>query len=416
MHRFYRPIVCDYFAHAGIMVNGPRPFDLQVRDNRAYTRMACGGTLGFGESIVDGSAEAQDMIELVRRVLTADTRDAFMPIEVIMDLKEKIDFRNIQARAKKIAGHYDLPTALYENKLGSEMSYTCALWEDGASNLAEAQTDKKRLIGEKLRLNRKSRRQLRVLDIGCGWGSLAKFLAGEYGVVVVGINISPGQLKTARERCANTPNVTLEELNFVNLPSKFDDGYFDAIVSVGMFEHVRVENYKIYFEIARRMLEPKQGIFLLHSIAGVKAAHNEGFHEKYIFPGGQLPPPGSVELASFKHFLTWDTHEFGLDYAKTLHAWRDNFNAWWDSISPYERRTLFGNSFPQFWGNCSPEERVLRFYRLWNYYLSMDEAVFLARHAMLKQWLMTTPQYEGEPIGEKIRHVRHLSKTYEPLV
>ncbi|CZU44228.1 cyclopropane-fatty-acyl-phospholipid synthase [Enterobacter hormaechei] len=233
------------------------------------------------------------------------------------------------------------------------MQYSCGYWKK-ATTLEEAQQDKLQLICDKLQLQP----GMRVLDIGCGWGGLAWFMAKNYGVSVVGVTISAEQQKMAQERCLGLDvDIRLQDYRDLN-------EQFDRIVSVGMFEHVGPKNYKTYFEVADRNLKP-DGIFLLHTIGSKRTDNNvDPWINKYIFPNGCLPSVRHIANASEPHFIVEDWHNFGADYDTTLMAWHERFQAAWPEIAD----------------NYSE-----RFKRMFSYYLNACAGAFRARDIQLWQ-------------------------------
>lgn len=187
------------------------------------------------------------------------------------------------------------------------MNYSCGYWKD-AKNLEEAQQNKMAFIGRKLKL----KPGMRVLDIGCGWGGLAKYLAETYQVHVVGVTVSEEGAKEGQERCKDLPvEIRLQDYRDVN------EG-FDRIVSVGCFEHVGRKNYRTFFEVAYRCLAD-DGILLLQTI-GVDnndVPPNDPFMNKYIFPNGMLPNHKNIPKAIDNLFCIEDWHNIGPDYDKT---------------------------------------------------------------------------------------------------
>lgn len=247
---------------------------------------------------------------------------------------------------------------LFEAFLDPTMSYSCGYWKK-AQNLAEAQTAKLELIAQKLKLEK----GMRVLDIGCGWGGLARHLAKNYGVKVVGVTIGAEGAAYARKVCSDLP-VEIRVQDYRVLNEKFD-----RIVSVGMFEHVGSKNYREYFEVVHRCLAD-DGIFLLHTI-GVHDARMETkdpWTLKYIFPNGQIPYYRSVDASIEGLFLIEDWHNFGADYSNTLLAWRDNFVAAWPQLE-----SKYGETF----------------YRMWLFYLETSAGAFAARKLNLWQIILT---------------------------
>lgn len=248
---------------------------------------------------------------------------------------------------------------IYEVMLGKYMQYSCGYWKD-AKSLDEAQLAKMDLIAQKLKL----KPGMKVLDIGCGFGSLDLHLAKHYGVSVVGCSISKEQTRYGAQICKGFP-VEFRLCDYRDLNEKFD-----RIVSVGMFEHVGLRNYRTFFEVARRCLKD-DGIFLLQTI-GNNHASVAGFDvwcHKYIFPNGYVPYYMDICKAIEHLWVIEDWHNFGPDYAKTLAAWENNFDAAW----PEKLRAKYGE----------------RFYRMWKIYLSFAQGFFLSRSFQLYQIVLT---------------------------
>ena len=356
---------------AGVIVNGFRLFDIQVRDPAVYRRVFLEGTLGFGEAYMDGQWDCDDLAELAARLVAvgAGKRRGFHgSLMAVAQL-----FQNAQSvmRSKRVAKrHYDLGNSLYEAMLDTRMTYTCGYWPKAAS-LNEAQEHKLDLVCRKLNLQRG---QL-VLDIGCGWGSFAAFAAERYGVRVVGVTISEEQAKLARERCRELP-VEIRLLDYRELPRTYvsSNGFFDHVVSLGMFEHVGPQNYGTYMQVASRMLS-KDGYFLLHTIGGVGGAFDP-WMEKYIFPGGRLPSLEQIAGTVRGTFHIEDVHNFGPDYDRTLCAWWKNFETAWPRLRATGRYDE-------------------RFYRMWRYYLLSCAGAFRARATQLYQVVLSHQGHQG---------------------
>jgi len=244
------------------------------------------------------------------------------------------------------------------------MNYSCGYWKT-AKNLTQAQIDKMDLIGRKLML----KPGMTVLDIGCGWGGLCKYLAEQYRVKVVGITISKEGAKLAIERCKGLP-VDIRLIDYRDLNEKFD-----RIVSVGMFEHVGPNNYDSFFEVSHRCLRD-DGLFLLHTI-GVNHHDiplSEPWFDKYIFPNGVLPYYKHITEYTEKRFVIEDWHNFGHDYSKTLIAWTENFKKNWPTIE-----AKYGD----------------KFFRMWTYYLQFSAGCFQSRRFQLWQVVLSKNGIEG---------------------
>lgn len=350
-------------ADAGVRFNGDAPWDIQVRDARLYRMIVTHGSLGFGEGYVDGLWECERLDELFHRLLNIDADEQLGGSAAIQRAINGVrhKFLNLQAanRAFWIGNHhYDIGNDIFEAMLDPTMSYSCAYWAAGATDLALAQRDKLELICRKLAL----RPGERLLDIGCGWGGLAAFAARHYKAEVFGITVSKEQQAVARERCAGLP-VTIELMDYRNVT-----GRYDKVVSVGMFEHVGPKNYRDYFDVVQRVLDPG-GLFLLQTIGTHKSAPDtDPWIEKYIFPNAKLPSARDVASGLEGRFVIEDWHSFGPDYDLTLMAWWENFRHAWPGLE-----AKYGE----------------RFYRMWKYYLMSCAGFFRSRQGQLWQVVLS---------------------------
>ncbi len=355
-------ILRDLAAEADVRFNGNRPWDIQVFDPAVYRRILLQGSLGFGESYVDGQWTSQRLDETISRLLSRDVEQRINRRTrvrwVTALLKNLLLNRQSPQRAFQVGEqHYDIGNDVYSAMLDPTMSYSCGYWAR-AENLQQAQNAKLELICRKLNL----RPGLRLLDIGCGWGGLARYAAEHYGVKVDGITISREQLALAREHCRGLP-VRLELMDYRDLT-----GSYDRVVSVGMFEHVGPKNYPAYFKTVTQLLDD-QGIFLLHTIGEyADSVTADPWIDKYIFPNGIIPSSKQLAAAFQPHFILEDWHNFGCDYDRTLMAWWKNFDAAWPSLKiKYDER----------------------FYRMWKYYLHSCAGFFRSRQGQLWQLVFT---------------------------
>jgi cyclopropane-fatty-acyl-phospholipid synthase len=356
------PILRDLAAEADVRFNGNRPWDIQVFHPSVYQRILLQGSLGFGEAFVDGLWTAQRLDETINRLLSRDVekrvnrRTRLRWISAL--LKNLLLNRQSRRRAFQVGErHYDIGNDVYTAMLDPTMSYSCGYWAR-AENLQQAQLAKLDLICHKLNL----RPGLRLLDIGCGWGGLARHAAEHYGVMVDGITVSREQLMLARGRCRGLP-VRLELMDYRDLK-----GSYDRVVSVGMFEHVGPKNYTVFFATVERVLK-EQGIFLLHTIGEhADTTATDPWIDKYIFPNGKLPSTGRLAAAFQPHFILEDWHSFGHDYDLTLMAWWKRFDAAWPSL-----QARYDESF----------------YRMWKYYLHSCAGFFRSRQGQLWQLVLT---------------------------
>jgi len=248
--------------------------------------------------------------------------------------------------------------------LGKRLVYSCGYWNE-AEDLDGAQEAKLDLVCRKLGLAS----GMHVLDIGCGWGEALRFAATHYGVSGVGITISEEQAQFARALCTGLP-IEIRSQDYRDLNERFD-----RIWSIGMFEHVGLKNYRIYFEVVRQCLAA-DGLTLLHTIGGSRSTnHTDPWIEKYIFPNSMLPSAMQISAAHEGLFVMEDWHNFGADYDRTLMAWRRNFEHDWP---------LLRDRYDE------------RFYRMWRFYLSASAASFRCRRNQLWQIVLSP---EGVPNG-----------------
>src|SRR5579871_1473167 len=349
------PTVERILAMAGVRINGGRSWDIEVHDPRWYGRLLARGALGLGESYVEGWWDCPDLASLFHKLLAVhlDRESSVSWPAVFARVLDKFTNRQAKRLAREnVHRHYDLGNDLYRSMLGKWMLYSCVNWES-AANLSEAGEAKLEFVCRHLHLKAGHR----VLDIGCGWGGLAKYAAEKYGVEAVGITLSSEQASLARQICSDLPvEIRLEDYRDLNEP-------FDRIVSLGMFEHVGFKNYKRFMHIARRCLKPG-GLFYLNTI-GVNHTGElvNAWTQKYIFPGGMLPSLAQINAAVDGLFVMEELHDWADYYDKTLVAWFENFQANWGSL-----RSRYSESF----------------YRMWKYYLLSSAGAFRAR--TIRDW------------------------------
>lgn len=255
---------------------------------------------------MDGWWECQRLDQFIYKVLRADIRKKLgISLPMVWGFI-KAAFLNLQSvrRAFQVGEkHYDIGNDLFTEMLGPSMAYSCGYWKD-AANLEEAQNAKYDLICRKLGLEK----DMKVLDIGCGWGGFARYAAQNFGVSVIGLTVSKEQAAYARELCKEFPvEIRVEDYR------KFK-GRVDRIVSVGMFEHVGVKNYRKYMKVANNVLSP-DGLFLLHTIGSTRSSITTNpWILKHIFPNGMLPSLKQIAGSVEGIFVIEDVHNFGADY------------------------------------------------------------------------------------------------------
>lgn len=361
------PLV-DVLAGTGVSFNGQKPWDIQVRDDELYRRILTNGSLGFGEAYMDGLWECDQLDELITRLLSHKIHDKIRGWTRLRLLTETLrsHFFNPQSyrRAFQVGErHYDTGNEVFEAMLDPSMSYSCGYWAK-ADTLEQAQQQKLDLICRKLDLKEGEW----LLDIGCGWGGLARHAAEHYGVAVTGITVSREQLRFARERCAGLP-VNIELMDYRDLK-----GNFNKIASVGMFEHVGPKNYQVYLNSVQHLLDD-DGLFLLHTIGDYTTVHlSDPWINKYIFPNGKIPSAKQIASSVEDRFIIEDWHNFGPDYDRTLMAWWDNFDAAWPQLmDKYDER----------------------FYRMWKYYLMSCAGFFRSKQGQLWQLVLSKRERKG---------------------
>lgn len=362
----------ELLADIDVQINGSRPWDIIVHDDRLWDRVIRERELGLGESYMDGWWDCEQLDELMLRVISADLRKRLRPSRELIALTAKARLTNRQSPKRAAANaqaHYDIGNDLYQRMLDKRMIYTCGYWAN-ASSLDEAQEAKLDLICRKLEFEP----GMRVLDIGCGWGGFVQFAAERYGVSAVGITPAVEQVKIASERTEGL-DVEIVAGDYREL-----QGQFDRIVSIGMFEHVGARNYETFFEACDSLLT-RDGMMLHHTIGGtVSNRRGDPWFDKYIFPGGMVPSLTQISQATEGTWYIEDVHNFGPDYDRTLMAWAENIERLWHEIPDYDER----------------------FRRMWHYYLLTSAAGFRARSTHLWQ-IVFRRTYVATPTWKPVR-------------
>ena len=357
-----RSRVESHLASRDVQVGGPRAWDIQVHDERFFGRLVRDGSLGLGESYVEGWWDCPAVDQLFDRLGRGSTNKPTRSLaRSLMRLRSKLTNLQSRARARQvIERHYDLPVGLYERMLDANMQYSCA-WFEGTQDLGQAQRLKLELIARKLDLKEGQQ----VLEIGSGFGGLARHLAQEHGVRVRATNLSGEQMAFARRFNAGLPVEIIEE------DYRDTRGRYERIVSIAMLEAVGRRNYTAYFERVHQALQD-DGVFVLHTIGDNRSRpHVDRWILEYIFPNGELPSPGELGQEIEGRFVLEDWHNLGPHYDPTLMAWARNFEQAWPEIQALDER------FDE------------RFRRLWRYYLLSSAGNFRARNVQLWQLVLT---------------------------
>lgn len=362
-------VIASLFGRAGITLNGSEPWDIQVKNDRFFRR-SLRGSLGFGESYMEGDWDVGSIDALFRRIIRYDISDSLMVMlnRLRLDLKSRLT--NMQSRigSRAIAEtHYDLDHRLYELFLGPWNQYTCCFY-DKATTLEEAEVEKLEMVCNKLDLQPGDR----VMDIGCGWGGFAKYAAETRGCHVTGVSISVEQIAYARKYTAGLP-VDIIECDYRDLPKRYEDGSFDKVVIIGMIEHVGYKNYRHLFEVVHRMLNDV-GLFLLHTIGNSTVTTVvDPWIEKYIFRNSMAPAASQLTHAMERLFTLQDWENYGHYYPSTLAHWQERFEANWPRIEAIETANRFDE----------------RFRRMFNYYFLSCKAGFETEDILLWHLVMS---------------------------
>lgn len=341
------------------------PIRIRFRSRLALIRSLINPELRFGEAFMHGGfvIERGDIAKLLDLLLSQTGTAAPTPTAWLFDkgryLLRRFEQFNPRGRARKnVHHHYDLDGRLYGLFLDADRQYSCAYFETPDQTLDDAQLAKKRHLAAKLLLQKPG---LATLDIGCGWGGLALYLAEIADAKVTGITLSDEQYAVARQRAAEKrlqQRVTFRLQDYRDVP-----GQFDRIVSVGMFEHVGVDHYGEFFRKLAQLLKP-DGVAVLHSIGrSDRPTSTSAWVAKYIFPGGYIPSLSEVIPAVERaNLIATDIEILRLHYAETLKAWRERFLAHREEVlALYDAR----------------------FARMWEFYLAASEMAFRHRHLMV---------------------------------
>lgn len=352
--------------------------EINVIDRRFYSRALTGGSCAAGETFVDGYWSSPDLTQLVcffaRNLDTLDRWEnrlgwLFKPL-VLLRKKQRANSR--QQAKRNILAHYDLGNELYQQMLDEQMQYSSAWFKNTDDSLTQAQSNKLQRLCDQLELKATDH----LLEIGSGWGGLAIFAAKHYGCRVTTTTISDAQYtyaKAAIEKAGVSGQIELLNQDYRQL-----EGHFDKIVSVEMIEAVGEKYMPVFFSRVNSLLKPG-GKLIIQAITIADQryksyAAGEDFIQKHIFPGGFLPSicVFSQMLNRFSDMVIRDVHDLGLDYARTLACWRDNFIT--------HRQQLSQLGYDE------------RFSRLWLFYLAYCEGGFLERRISTVQLLAEKPR------------------------
>ncbi|WP_395702947.1 class I SAM-dependent methyltransferase [Aquabacterium sp.] len=332
------------------------------------------GDIGFAETYIAGDWACNDLVSLL--TLFIANRDAIESMvyghwwgRCLHRLRHLLNRNSRAGSQRNIHAHYDLGNDFYRLWLDDSMSYSSAWFNgDHAQPLAQAQQAKMRRALAQCQLHPGQR----LLEIGCGWGALAECAAREFGAQVNGVTLSSEQLAYAQQRLGQAGLAGQARLRFQDYRD-IDDGPYDAIVSIEMFEAVGREYWSGYFRQVRRLLKPGgraciQSITIRDDLFD-RYVSGTDFIQQYIFPGGLLPSAQAFRAEAARHGLkVVDELAFGADYAETLHRWRAEFMR--------RDRQVLGQGFDT------------RFLRIWEFYLAYCEAAFATGNTDVRQFTL----------------------------
>lgn len=358
-----------------IVVNNKKQF---------YNYIISKGEMGFGESYMYNYWTTNNLENILLKLLSKYQQiEKYLLKNFIFSISVTLSNRHIyfssflpnntlKSSKKNISSHYDIGNDLYQKMLGPTMQYTCAYYYKDNLTLDQAQKAKMSLVAKKLNL----KSGMKVVDIGCGYGSMAQFLAINYNVTVLGVTLSEQQ-KLYADKYFSHPNVKIQVKDY-----RYLTGKFDRVYSVGILEHIGVKNYSTYFDKCNELLKD-DGIMLVHTI-GTSRHYQYNPNEwikKYIFPEGELPYISKV--INYNNIDKWnleDMQNFGMSYAKTLRSWRKNIGNW-EGLEKYNST----------------------FRRMWDFYLYGCAANFQLRKIYLWQFVFTK---KGTQLSNDLHHIR----------
>ena len=324
---------------------------IRLKNKSTLSKILRNPYLNLGETYMDSSwdldgASLRDLLNLFRR--NVDQQGPDTGVKALFSLLQS--WNTLRSSVGNIKHHYNLDEELFSDFLDEDMHYSCAYFGEGVQSLEDAQQNKCRHLMQKLRLSPGDH----VLDIGCGWGSLAMYLAENSDVKVTGITLSDAQVEVARRRSQERNLQDKVEFNLQDY--RTHDGKYDAIVSVGMFEHVGRRNFRTYFKKVYEMLKD-DGIAVIHTIGNYTYPQaTNPWIERYIFPGGYIPSLSEVMRAiELEGLVTSDIEVWRRHYARTLEQWNERFQRIRERIK---------------------QKYDERFCRMWEFYLSACQSAF----------------------------------------
>lgn len=327
---------------------------------KVLLKIAKSSSLGFGESYIDGDwfLLSGDLVALVN-LLFENMPKYLKDDNVITNIRRKLFIarkNSISKSSNNVVHHYDIGNDLYSSFLDKEMNYSCAFYDNSNITLLDAQKHKNLITIQRLNV----RPNMKVLELGCGWGALSRILVAQNEVEYTGITLSKQQIELANGSKNLLPlqhrNLLEYKLEDYRQHRENEQEVYDRIVSIGMFEHIGVQQYGVFFKTINRLLKP-DGMVLIHTIVRPKPGITSKWIDQYIFPGGYIAAFSEIERtvidAGFEVVEQFD-HE-GFHYIRTLQDWRKAFSQSWPRLK---------NKYDD------------RFYRMWDLYLASSQNAF----------------------------------------
>ena len=312
---------------------------------RTLASLALNPEIGFGEGYRDGRIEIEgDLVQFLETVIESMPEEGAggWPSRIFSRWLDRLQANTLRGSARNIHHHYDLNADFYKLWLDSRLVYTCAYFPEADTTLEQAQIAKMDHVCRKIRLQPGER----VVEAGCGWGALALHMARHYGARVRAFNISHEQISVARDRAKREGLDKLVEFvedDYRNIPT-YSGGQYDAFVSVGMLEHIGLQNYEALGQVIQRTIG-ENGRGLLHFIGRNRPHAFSPWIRKRIFPGAYAPTlPQSLAVLEPWNFSVLDVENLRLHYARTLEFWLDRFENSWNTVVK-----MFGVEFARAW-------------------------------------------------------------------
>ena len=376
-----KSILIQFEGRDHLIDNNTEPLILKINSKKFLIKLFYAPSLVLTEGYMDKDYELTNssfyeftelLIDNYNLYLEKFSRTFFSRIFLIINPLFQLNFSKISKN--NVASHYDLSDKLYDLFLDKTRQYSCAYFETEKDSLYQAQINKMDRLADKLHLKKGDK----VLDIGCGWGSLSRHFSSEYNCNVKGISLSEEQISYCLKKQKSSKNN--KDLEYSLQDYRNENNFYDKIVSVGMFEHVGKPFYNTYFQKINDLLSD-DGIAVMHTIGNIRTPKlTPAFIRKYIFPGGYIPTLSEIMPAVEKSgLIISDVEVLRLHYADTLRNWYKNFK--------------------------KAEKQVLdlydeRFIRMWESYLNLSELSFRKGDNVVFQ-LVLTKKRDTFPIVRK---------------